>query len=131
MERFIEPFSSKRIAWTSCLAVFISIVLVFLESKQSCSYVFNYSISWCAYIVMYLSIFFPILFFALVSSRLKNNNSWVSFTGWYLFIFLIIYVFTPNESRSFISFDKELLIIFIVPLYSVISVVYLLMNKKN
>ena len=111
----------------SLVAFIIFLFLIYLDMGKSCPYIWDSSMTICAYIGLFLILSVPIFIFSIIFLFFRRNEKvfvfWKKFTVLFLIIFLPVYLITPNEITDFVPVYKETVALGMATIYTFISVV--------
>lgn len=138
MKKVLNWFTQKKTFVISIVGVCGFYLFLNLHRSGVCVPVNTYSSETnCEYIAVLSLIFWGTLFFSGIFLLIKNQLAfgvWKKFTFIYLFIYLFIVMITPwYEGDGFLSIQKDLVALWLVGLYVIISISVILSNlvKKN
>lgn len=137
MNKIYEWFTRKRIIVISLILTITFIVFGFILPHfffDICKgyRFFNFCLDFSRSIFIFLFICLPILIFSVITFFLKDRifYPWKKFTLIYLFTYLFIYLFMPLDCRGWsFLFCKEQIYIIFISLYSVLSLLLILIKS--
>ncbi len=121
-----------KIRFTTTFLLFF-VALFFLTSSYADEMLGYSVVDNISHIFLWSLVFVPISFFALVLN-IQKYKFWLKFTGIFFAISMAIVFLVPEYDPAMISVDRELVNWFFIGLYSLISIIYFIVqyfkNKK-
>ena len=118
----IDKLTKKRVLQASTIGAAITSLLAYIFFNTSTS-ICPYEITFDCTILSLISL--PILLFSLITYNMRDEVflSWKKFSFIYLFIYLFIVLISPWMHADFSPFEKKSNALFLVALYSAISLI--------